>query len=452
MDLENKSQEIQSKKWFIYWSNAHHGPFSLLEVFAWTSKLEDLSDVLIWSEKQLDWERFDQSEAKLVIDQQSNLLEKESKVTELPILWRDWNTSTPPIKFDSLNNEQMVFEDIDDTKLTNNINMNPINKIKKSKYNSVFGLCVFLIIMIGLFAFFYLKFSRPIRPIGLSSKDFNELLLVQDQSLTTEGPKADVVLDSNDLKHPKFYLASNILENEKLIVEVSGIPSSLIGSFYFLKSIEVKVVKSIMTTPFLDMSSKGVPLGYYKVKIIYLGQKLIEKVYFLGGEKSENYNKELRHYHSRLILKTKQELSELKQIVESLDLQLSETDLNFEVFLSNRTSFQAVTNWKEFYNKWNTYQKQLQESLNLHELGTQKERDLLVKTFKSLMQIEHRIFELHVKQQKYAKNSKNAESPILNLNIESAQIHNEISSLKVVILEKHRMNLEEIQIPWPDYE
>ncbi len=88
------------------------------------------------------------------------------------------------------------------------------------------------------------------------------------------------------------------------------------------------------------------------------------KSYFLGGPKDDTYAQRLKEFHEKLSAKSIDELREIKQFIDTLDLQLQNSNKEYDKAHANKNAKAAAKGWNGFHEKWNRMQSDLEKAFS----------------------------------------------------------------------------------------
>lgn len=396
------------KSWFVFWKDNHHGPFSALEIFAWSQTLPSMADVYVWHLDQDHWVAFAQSELASEFKKNSSFYQEQVAHHDFPILWKDWSLSEPsasaapekieqvpwavsgaPISFDdsvAINYSLPALATTEDT-----------NPQRRKWHLSV--VLVLLAVISGVLLIYWVQYQNFILPIpsGVGPAEYQELLAVREHPKSQVGPKVGISLDQKSFKDPKFYLTSNLPAKTPFDFEIRGIPETLVESFHFAKQITLTSANGIIEVPALSINRGRIPAGFYRAFVTFEGKVIAEKRYFLGGINNDDYRWQLKRYHESVRMQFAEELEELKQILAALEFQTNEMEVGFEAYLASLQEQQndGATRWKKSRSQWMSYQKQIGELINKINSQSKKNKYFLNRTFLTVAELGKDLLKAH---------------------------------------------------------
>ena len=210
--------------------------------------------------------------------------------------------------------------------------------------------------------------SEPSLFSKVSRESNYELKSALHSSYKNDGAKVAVGLSIADVYAPFFIIGTNIPNGQVLEVAIDGVPETLVDRFKVSVHTTVTVKDGVAQTP-VFRQEQGIPYpsGSYRVRVNCpqcetlseaASAPLAEKI-FPVNTKNLNYDESLSSYHKKLRAQAKDELTELKQISETLESQLNETDSAFHQISAKKNFKAAKHEWNEFHDHWVTLQRQL---------------------------------------------------------------------------------------------
>ena len=229
----------------------------------------------------------------------------------------------------------------------------------------VFGGVVLLVAGISA----YRQGSEPAVFSKVSHDSNYELKTALHSSLKIDGPKVAVALSIADVYAPFFIVGTNLPNGQVLEVAIDGVADTLVDRFKVSVHTTTTVKDGVALTP-VFRQEQGIPYpsGSYRVRVSCpqcetlaesASAPLADKV-FPVNTKDMNYEANLGTYHKKLRAQAKDELTELKQVSETLESQLNETDSAFHQIHLKKNVKSAKREWTEFHDHWNTLQRQIE--------------------------------------------------------------------------------------------
>ena len=372
--LEGKptSTSTSSTQWYLLIGCDHEGPFSTEHVRKLLKPGSAVREALAWREGMEDWSRVDE------------LPEFVEAIAEEPKddWFADWPTtidfkedeppSAPPIE--ARTSEPETFTTGESTareigwKTLLDDQLKPIEPVRTpvaplaedAKQKTpwlVAGSVAAVIGAISIVAFLISTTPKFVPLRDLSREENRELQAVIGESLTIHGPGAAIAMSRTTPATPHFYVASNLPEGTALLVQIDGVPETLLERFKVSVRAHASVKDGLARTPtFQQENASPFPRGEYRVTVscssCEKGKSLLAQKIFFVGKKDSDYERKLSAYHSRLAAQSQDELNEIKQLTQTLSNQFKETA---SVFAKNRKR-----EWPAFNRRWLELDRQLE--------------------------------------------------------------------------------------------
>ncbi len=182
---------------------------------------------------------------------------------------------------------------------------------------------------------------------GLGAEEAKELLAAAAAPVEA-GARAALVLSRADPWSPSFWVATNF--RGPLEVVVAAKPRTLLGRTHFTARATVAPSDGwARVGPFREAEGLPLPRGEYQVTVLAASRALARKSYFLGGNWTMEYARDLATFHDQLREQGQLELAELGELARTLDAQLRDTLADFE----------RGARWSSSSRRWNAIQKPL---------------------------------------------------------------------------------------------
>jgi hypothetical protein len=212
----------------------------------------------------------------------------------------------------------------------------------------------------------YNYFKYP-RIAGLSREDIRSIYAAKRESLVDYGPAFTLVLNKDSRAHYLFFGGTNLPQESELSMHIEGVAETLLDSFGVSVEAPLNLKNGIVSSPtFIQENGKVYPTGEYKVIIkcrncadYNQGNPslvLLEKTFFIGGQKNQNYDQSLRIYHEKLRSQASSELIEVKQFSDNFEQLLNETNMIFARWHEGRLS---VADWQKYHLRWQKFSGQI---------------------------------------------------------------------------------------------
>lgn len=461
MDLENQ------KEWFVYIKNQHEGPFSFANIEAQLLEGKITSQSYVWSEGMPDW--------KLIGDLaifEPLLLKKSASLNEEVV-----STSLPIKKRVSFFSWTVVFRFL--SAITFLAILGSFSFIYYEKLNLFIGIDKRLeairlrLITLSEGMPSLRKWIPPLPKISdVSQDEYNELKLTARKEVDGKSGKYSfsIARSQESVLYPWFYLSSNAFDGTRVMVEMVGIVGTLLGQPNFYAAQEVVFKKKIAKTdPFTNEKGTVVPMGKYIVSVTSMDTQQSSytvpfvflktpdqipkiknafsfKVYFLGGVEDDTYLSQLKEYHETLREKAGLELSEIKQIIFTLESQWNSTRVHFQQNYNKRLDLKRKKAWVLFHDNWSTFLSQVDRGLASESFGKDRFYTTL---YKATEDLSYSLKKIHQTQNEYFLNSKKHDFKTFEIQIgkENALFESTLAILKTKLHQAEAAPLTENGMP-----
>ncbi len=388
-----KMDGFNEKKWFVYMTDHHEGPFSLEEIQVKLSQAQVTRTHYVWAEGMPDWKQMTEVEAF------ASILETKPAAAPPPPAIQEPEALTIIAPIQPVLEPKS--EPIQDEK-TDDIKTKPKSRFLRWAFVGV-------LLVGGAFTYTqgYLDpalkspalqttlqtlsdMTRPyliqvsnkipllkqwISPIpvlsNVSPEDYEELKAAAGANPDTDGPRVAIALSKTDLTSPTFYVASNLPEGTLFTVVVQGVPDTLLNQLAFSGTLQVKLNKRLGQSAALRaINGKLVPRGQYKVGVFTrkdAARPLALKTYFLGGFNDAIYAQRLKEFHDKIRARANAELTEVLQFTQTLESQLTSTSSKFKssfpLSRKKKIALRQKKTWGAFHASWSKLELQIDQAL-----------------------------------------------------------------------------------------
>ncbi|MGK5081978.1 DUF4339 domain-containing protein [Bdellovibrionota bacterium FG-1] len=304
---------FNEKKWFIYLTDHHEGPFSLAEIQTKIAQSQIAPSNYVWAEGMADWKPMTEVTefgAILAPPPPSSPLTPAAEVAPAvpaePIF-----TVTP-----TLEPSLIPFQEEPAIEKTRTLEVSELPQAKDSQASQPFNWVkfgVFVSLLAGITALFFAgtfdsflrspsiravgqtfsQFTQPqllslverypslsqwISPLPMledvTTEDYQNLRNVASAQLETAGPKLAVALSTADILAPSFYLATNLPDGTLIDVWVEGIPDTLLNQPSLSTKVQATITKKLGKTAAVRAADgKPLPRGEYIIYITEAAQQ-----------------------------------------------------------------------------------------------------------------------------------------------------------------------------------
>lgn len=384
------------KKWFLFQEEEQQGPFSGADLRGRLSAGLISNDDLVWTPGMEDWVPLSE-------------IDLPPPVFSPPLQWspsakRYLGTRTLPWE------RKSAAEAADSNRDRVLIRKRRLRILRRAALVAI-GLCAsgasVLVYQSGIFQ----GLREMVRADSLDLADVlpeeaRELRGALSSPLQGFGPEVALAMSQGDPADPIFYVTTNLPKGTRFEIILEGVPDTLLGQT--AASVRVSVEANLMVNiARLGTSTQKpkLPQGEYRVWVVdaplqphaaelalkpfvpqkapllpagVFGRVYSQKRYFLGGNKDQAYQRELSNYHSRLREQAESEIQELKQVVATLEHQLTETENRHRAAwdLKQRSTRRAKEEWSRFDAEWRLLQKQLEQMIEGESLERRLHRPM----------------------------------------------------------------------------
>ncbi len=463
MDKELSTDLPHERKWFIYYQDNYHGPYSAVEVYAWVkNKAEEKPEIYLWSEDMESWELIDHTELGKVFRSQRAKFEQLAKSVDLPILWEKWDGESD-ISPNPLYRSHLEWHGELESSTNRPLLVDPANAISSGRKDNEIkrkvlrggktGLTLIVAIAatIGLLNWLESEWGQVRHPLGVQNAEYQELVRAIAHPSQDVGPRFGLAISQNSPVAPQIFITSNIPEQSQFKLQIEGIPSSLVGAFSYQRSIALLNQKGLLEVPSLSASGEAIPRGVYELSLSYNSKVYLAKTYFLGGAKDQQYFEGLKRYHQQLHQKYVDEIFEIKQVLVSQEQQVSLMNNDFERYLIalSKNQSSARQTWFQGRVQWLTYQKQLEQLMDLYGKPSAESNYFLFSFYQNIRDVGKRIIRLHAEYETFVQTGTFESKQEVKLSLEAARLLTLSAQLKER-LARHEAQSSSEKLPWDE--
>lgn len=349
---------VQLEKWFILNPNGYVGPYSSKDIaeLILQKKIGGLNR--IWSESISNWQALkDINEFKLQFEFHPTLKDQVFTVFD-PAPRPQWIEDTQQDELATLSTPEVLADTFQADSL----------KIKNNNYFTVY---VAIGLIIGLGGYLTLKETLRDRSTFSGFAELNEtqnnfLKHTTEQLNTT--PQASFVFLKNS-----FYIASSLPKNAILDLSFSPLQHTFFQSPKPLAP-QVLKIQNRSSHGHYPLSLDGEPLapGFYTTRLSFEGTVLYEKNLYFGEMKYDEYLTKLHDFNQEKIISAQAEVTELNQIIYSLDQQANTLYGHFlnvqNLAKKTNAKTQIMDKWKKDTEEWLSFQSQIEVMIQSRHL------------------------------------------------------------------------------------
>ena len=451
---------MDKKKWFLYMTDHHEGPFSTQEILEKKASGTINEEHYVWQEGMDDW---------ILLPEVAEFQETPAKIEPPSSFMTQELHPKTPLDEKPLHSSFVIV----DPTVTTEIKALPRKK-RTLPWKSLSFLGIFLGLFglvrsfqdaLGKYRYFLLDraplLTQWISPLPqLNFVSLEEYESLQQASIWSSGPwdfdnlPLALALVSPPTK-PSFYVASWLAERLKLYVV--GLSSTLLGEASFLWETQITLSERLGQSPTvahsdgrplvageylvflspLTLSSDAHFTNYFKNLNEVFSEELIEnempslprdlkvmrtKTYFLGGMKNPDYLNQLKNYHLQLDQEFTEEMEDLTRIVHTLEKKLQVNETNFLTAQKLKLQPKKIHYWNHSESEWLLLGDQVKTLL-------QKSRNFFHEhLFEMASVIVKNLNELRILQTTYLQQSNPA--LVEQLRIFATELHSQTQQLK----------------------
>lgn len=252
-------------------------------------------------------------------------------------------------------------------------------------------------------AIIYVMFSTPKEEFfvkKLPKEMAHQLMQNVKQPENTKNPSLIFLEKDTNLKDPIFVGSVNLPLGSKIKIDIEGNPKTLIDSYRFSKSLQITLLSHyFQTEPIRGVSGEYIPSGHYNVSVRCLScdkenYLLFESDYRFGVFDEELYSKKLKEFHQKTRNSANLELTELKELSETLMDQYQNS-----MSIYNRSiNSKSLNGWNKFSAEWLSHQKKLVDLFQQIQSEDLKNKLYYLSLYEAYNDLTQLIFELHTLQ------------------------------------------------------
>lgn len=309
----------------------------------------------------------------------------------------------------------------------------------------------FLYAVVVVFALLGLQKSGVLRPLedrlsgmlstlpelnDVNPEDYADLKRAAKTPIS-QGPQVSVALSKSDPLSPIFYVATNLPDGARFEVYVEGVPHRLLNTLSFSGKLDVTTQKRLgKTAPLRYPDGKPIPRGEYYVYVMEapVGQpdlvykellplapiarnlpnqlpqdrRLVfsKKIFF--GSKDATYETRLKEFHDGLVLRAKNEATELSMAGATLDSQFLMSTSTYDRLHRQAIGPRQKQIWNEMNRTWRPVEAQIVQKYAGFSADQIKESFFHANLVSEFLAIEKMLSEIHSTEEKLFTTSASA--------------------------------------------
>ncbi len=377
--------ELQ-KKWFVYLSDHHEGPFDAAELSEKKSSGLISQQSYVWAEGMADWKPLVEVTELSTAMRKIETTREGKKTGNAGSRFAHSLKAFRKIRFFKPGTVLTVFV------LISIISVSLLSRFAGEELHSKMRPILNRIVSKAPFLSFAFNLIPNARELDSNSRKEMEEALSGDPAA---GVKFSATLLQSDPSRPMIYVATNLPDRTRLIAYVIGNSETLLNRLNHQSQIQIQTFRGIGKSEVL-LSDDGQPLakGEY---IVWITESLdqeetvlnqlnsypanrpsgtlpqpipntskfvLRKTFFIGGNRDENYLTRLKAFHEKIRQNSEKEVVELRQYSDTLALQFQTLTAEFgKIVKTKKLSNGQKENWKSTSKKWMEINSQLEQTI-----------------------------------------------------------------------------------------
>ena len=381
------NSELQ-KKWFVYLSDHHEGPFSAVELSQKHKAGSVSPQSYVWSEGMVDWKPL-MEVSELAYD-----LKKLETVSHVSPAEEREVPSDPEIKKKPKNSKFLTIIGTSMLALLalSIITLAILSRSSNEEFHASIRPTLFKVID-------HLPFMSSIIRLVPSTSELKPTARKELEEAQLGSPETNVrlsvALAQNDPNRPTLYVGTNLPDHIKLDLYLIGNDDTLLNRLQFKTQMTIIINHGLGKTDVL-LTDDGQPLpkGEYQLWVtesqdqeelikdklaklspsrpagalpptIPVSAKFVmSSTIFIGGVRDESYLTHLKAFHEKIKQSSEKELIELRQYADTLTLQYQTLSLEFGKILRSRKPTESQKrHWKLTSDQWQAINAQLEQTI-----------------------------------------------------------------------------------------
>jgi hypothetical protein len=410
-DLHGVMDDPQLKKWHLL---AHdkvvRGPYSFHEIAALIEAEKLNAESKIWSQDFENWTTLSNTIFNAVLNGEIILFSDNKSTVSTKKINEEFRSRLilpPPISqihFSSHVDMPQTFTEpakITEARAT----------LLKKHHMYVIAICATTILIVCGYILSQHNSNLDTFKNHLSQRELNEIVVVTKMSENNSAPTLSLT-KFGDTKAPEFLIGSNLSDESKIKLTLNGIPNTLLGSYRYKLTQELKVKNKLaVTTQVRKEDGSYIPPGSYTATI-ESGSSKYTKTFVIGHNNDEQYRLALKSFHQVVRLRAEEELMELNDYALTLEDQVEVIDSALNLIETKFKHVAATRLVGSTIELQEQIRSSLQESLELQNKAGQQllflpAFEALAKIEQSVSKIKRKIFETKTKDIKALQSQKN---------------------------------------------
>jgi len=379
------NSELQ-KKWFVYLSDHHEGPFNAVELSQKQKSGTVTAQSYVWAEGMTDWKPL------MEVNELTQDLKKLDSLTVVsPAAEKKGNNNTST---KSLSSKPLIkimgivggicFLFILALSLLSRSSSEDLHAIIRPTLNNIINKAPFLSPLFHL-----LPNTNDLK--SEARKELEDALV----GSPSNGVKISVALSQSDPNRPSLYFATNLPDHTKLDIYLIGNSDTLLNRLQYQTQLSITTLRGLgKSEVILSDDGQSISKGEYQIWVTEAQEQddsvktqltnfptnrpsgalpailpnsakfIINKTFFIGGARDENYLTKLKAFHEKIKQNSEKELVELRQYADTLVLQYQTLTSEFEKILKlKKPSDAQKNNWKKTSKQWIEINTQLEQTI-----------------------------------------------------------------------------------------
>ena len=387
MNGKNKkmNSELQ-KKWFVYLSDHHEGPFNAVELSQKQKNGSVTHQSYVWSEGMTDWKPLAE------VNELANDLKKLDSLTIVSPAAE--KKATNKIKVPSRHSKPLVkiaaivggicFLFIFSLALLSRTGSEDLLTFIRPTLNNIINRAPFLSPLFRL-----MPNSGDLKPEA--RKEMEDALIGSAQN----GVHIAATVSQTDPNRPSIYIATNLPDHTKFDVYLIGNSDTLLNRLQYQTQLVINTNRGVgKSDVLLSDDGQAIAKGEYQVWVTEAQEQdnaikdllsnlpvsrpngalptflpnsaklVLSKTFFIGGAKDDAYLTKLKAFHEKIKQNSEKELVELRQYADTLTLQYQTLTGEFDKILKlKKPSDSQKNNWKNTSKQWLEINNQLEQTI-----------------------------------------------------------------------------------------
>jgi hypothetical protein len=379
------NSELQ-KKWFVYLSDHHEGPFNAVELSQKQKSGIVTTQSYVWAEGMTDWKPLLEVN-ELIHDlkklESPNVVSPANEKNSSRHLKLSNHKSTLALKIVVIF-FGFIFLGVLTLAILSRSGSERIHLMIRPTLNKIIDRAPILSSI-----FYLIPNTNELK--ADARKEMEEALL----GTPAQSVKIAIALSQNNPNRPSLIVATNLPDRTKFEVYLIGNSDTLLNRLHYQTQFTVNTMRGLGRSEVL-LSEDGQPLskGEYQIWVTEAQEQddslkdilssfpvnrpagvlpaplpnsakfVLNKTVFIGGARDEQYLTRLKAFHEKIKLNSEKELVELRQYADTLTLQFQSLTNEFEKVLKRKQpTAEQLGNWKKSSKQWLEINGQMEQTI-----------------------------------------------------------------------------------------